>query len=280
MFIDYIEIGTCDRDTEVQKKDDRKGISIEPIKYYLDRLPDKKNNIKLNIAISNYTGEGLIHYISKENIIKYDLPPYFTGCNKLNNYHHLALQQCNIKKINIEELIIKEKIKVDTLMNVILQNNISGLFFLKIDTEGQDCIILKKYYNDIKTNKYLPYEILFETNSSSKKRDINEIINIYTIIGYDLIYKKNNTLLKLNLNKLKKEKIFTDELNSYFIQQIYPDNYNITNLPHENTLESAKQYCIDNNCTGITLCNDIYEVRKGDYVIYDNKNISKSWIYL
>jgi hypothetical protein len=48
-FYDFIEIGTSDFDTEIEKKDNKIGISIEPIKYYLDRVTNKPNCIKLNI---------------------------------------------------------------------------------------------------------------------------------------------------------------------------------------------------------------------------------------
>jgi hypothetical protein len=41
MFYDYIEIGTSDFDTEIQKNDNRTGLSIEAVKYYLEQLPEK-----------------------------------------------------------------------------------------------------------------------------------------------------------------------------------------------------------------------------------------------
>jgi hypothetical protein len=41
---DFIEIGTSDFDTLIETSDDKTvGLSIEPIKYYLDRLPERKN---------------------------------------------------------------------------------------------------------------------------------------------------------------------------------------------------------------------------------------------
>ena len=41
--LNYLEIGTSDFRTEVEKSD-AVGMSVEPIKYYLDRLPNKENN--------------------------------------------------------------------------------------------------------------------------------------------------------------------------------------------------------------------------------------------
>ena len=37
MFVDFIEIGTSDFNTEIQKKDNRIGLSIEPVKYLLSK---------------------------------------------------------------------------------------------------------------------------------------------------------------------------------------------------------------------------------------------------
>lgn len=50
--IDFLEIGTSDVETLIESCDeDSFGISIEPLKYYLDKLPDKKNVKKLNLAV-------------------------------------------------------------------------------------------------------------------------------------------------------------------------------------------------------------------------------------
>lgn len=50
-FLDFIEVGTSGFDTEIEKKDDKVGVSIEPNKQHLDRLPNKRGCLKLNIDI-------------------------------------------------------------------------------------------------------------------------------------------------------------------------------------------------------------------------------------
>ena len=96
-FLDFIEIGTSDFDTEIQKKDKKRGISIEPIKYYLDKLPDKENCIKIESAISDNNNPVKIYYISEENIKKYKFPLWFKGCNSINNYHPTVQNYLNNK---------------------------------------------------------------------------------------------------------------------------------------------------------------------------------------
>ena len=50
------------------------------------------------------------------------------------------------------------------------------------------------------------------------------------------------------------------------------------NLPHENTLEGAKNYCIKHKCSGITYQHNRYEVRNGKYINYGNDKNIISWI--
>ena len=84
--------------------------------------------------------------------------------------------------------------------------------------------------------------------------------------------------MKLNLNKLEKT-FFTKGIKKYYICD-YPKDYNQTNPHHENTFESAKKYCVDNLCSGITFQYGRYDVRSGKYVnYYDEPNLI-SWIYL
>ena len=86
--LDFLEIGTSDVDTLIQECDDNTvGISVEPIKYYIDKLPNKKNVIKVNSAI---TGDNVpkntkikIFYIPFDIIINENLPIYLRGCNSI-----------------------------------------------------------------------------------------------------------------------------------------------------------------------------------------------------
>jgi FkbM family methyltransferase len=279
IFYDYIEVGTSDFDTEIDKKDNKIGISVEPIKFYLDRLQNKDQCIKINIGISDYNGKANIYYIPLNNIELYNLPDWVRGCNSINSYHQTVYNLCQQYGLNIEEISDNYEIDVLTLYQMMKNNNTQGVYFLKIDTEGYDTKILKKYYQDNDSNIQLPHVILFESNVLINKNDIDEVIDLYLEKGYDLIFRNNDTQLQLNLKKVKNKSMFTEGIKKYYIMD-YPLNYDILNLPHENTLESAKEYCIDHNCSGITFQDNIYQVRDGKYIqYYDDKDII-SWIYL
>jgi hypothetical protein len=278
-MLDFIEIGTSDFDTEIQKIDNKKGISIEPVKYYLDRLPNKDNCKKLNIGISNYNGKSIVYYVSEINILKYQFPYWIRGCNSIGSYHQTVSNICNGNNINIEDVLDSYEIDVYTLYYIMNKMNVDGVYYLKIDTEGHDTIILKQFYNDVINNTNLPHVILFECNVLSKTSDVDDIINLYTEKGYDLISKDGDAKLQLNLQKLKNKSRFTNSISNYYIIN-YPPNYDVNNLPHENTLEDAQKYCIENNYSGVTFQNGRYEVRKGPYLYYFKDNSVISWIYV
>jgi len=191
---DFIEIGTSNFDTLIESADDNtKGISIDAVQYYINNLPDKLNVKKMNIGISSINSFLNVYYIPEKIIEENDLPWWFKGCNSINNYHPLHL------KYNISHLCEIEKVKVITTYGLFYQNYVRNVKYLKIDTEGHDCVILKTLFFYI---KYLPIifypnKILFETNEHTKDTDVDEIIELYCSIGYKLESRGYNSILIL-----------------------------------------------------------------------------------
>ena len=277
-FYDFVEVGTSDFDTEIQKHDDKIGISIEPIQYYLQRLPEKKGCLKLHMGISNYNGTCVVNYLSEETIQAYGFPFWVRGCNSINSYHQTVSDLCKERCIDISKIVTADEVKVSTLYEIIKEYCCRGLYYLKIDTEGHDVVILKKFYEDIQNNFDLPHVILFETNTLSNIDEVNQIISLFQSKGYDLISRNHDTTLQLNLQKLQKKNIFSEGIARYFIME-YPPNYDIKQLPHENTLEAAQEYCVKHNCSGVTLQDGIYQVRGGKYLQFHNSDIY-TWVLL
>jgi FkbM family methyltransferase len=276
---DFIEIGTSDFDTEIQKNDSRVGLSIEPVKYYLERLPNRTRCKKLNMAISNYNGTGNVFFVNDTNIQKYKLPNWVRGCNTINSYHKTVCNLLEKHKLPVEEVIDSYEIKIQTLDKVLLENKVEFVYYLKIDTEGHDVVILKKFCEDIVKNAHFPHIILFESNELTSRKDLDEIIELYGQKGYDLIERGYNTTLNLNLMKLEGKAYFTPALYNYYIDSSIPA-YDIKYLPYENNLEDAKQYCIEHGCVGVTYENGIYKVKCGKYIRpCDDKKVI-SWLYL
>ena len=199
MDLDFLEIGTCDFDCFCldSNNDTKKGIIVEPLSCYLDNLPNKKNCIKVNKAISDKNGKIKIYYLPEDIIKKYNLPRWLKGCNKVNDYHPLVIKK--LEEYNLEKSLVKiEEVDVITIKNLIETYNIKSVDYLKIDTEGHDLIILNEYINYCTNiNKLLfPNKILFESNYLSDKKEVYRMIEKLKTLNYKLIYRNVDTLLE------------------------------------------------------------------------------------
>lgn len=279
VFLDYIEIGTADWNTEIEKPDNRVGISVDPVKFYVDKLPDKKGCLKINAAISNVNGNATVYYMSEDMVKKYDLPYWVRGCNCIDDCHPTVNKLLSDKGINMKDIVTSYDVPRKTLLNIMHENNVRGFYYLKIDTEGHDTVILKHFCSNFKDNEYLPHVIMFESNILTDSSEVKKTIMLLEQLGYDLVFSNQcDTALKLNLRKVNKNK-FTQAIPKYYIMN-YPANYDPHNLPHKNTLEDAKEYCIKNNCSGITYQYNRYEVRNGKYMNYNGDDRLLSWLYI
>jgi hypothetical protein len=277
MFIDFIEIGTSDFDTEIQKNPTKRGISIEPVRFYLNRLPESPTCKKLNMGISKYNGTGTVNYLSEEMITRYSFPPWVRGCNSINSYHPTVSNLCKDRKLRIEDIASSYEIPICTLDTVLSENSVTGFYYLKVDTEGHDPVILTHFFSTM-TPLTMPHVILFETNCLSKNTDVDHVISLYEGIGYDKIYRNSDdTMLQLNLQRVAKSQ-FSDEIDKYYIME-YPRGYSPQNLPHENTLEAAKEYCRQNKYSGVTFQDGVYGVRSGKYLKYSDIPC-RSWVFV
>lgn len=278
-FWDFIEIGTCDFDTEIQKNDNKIGISVEPLEYYLEKLPTKPGCIKVNSAVSNYTGKLRMHYIPEETIRKNYLPLWVKGCNSVNKRHvnvrSILKQHC----LDINALTVSCEVNCTTLLDLMEQYYTYGLYYLKIDTEGHDLVILDHFLKNVKNNSFLPHKILFESNNLISVKEKRKVLMLAAEKGYVVEYSSKDTLLKLNLNKLQNKSMFSEKIKNYVIKRC-PPNYNVQSLPHENNLESAQRYCIKNNFSGVVYTKGTYEVRCGNFLFYDDEQECCSWIFL
>lgn len=194
---DFIEIGTSNFDTLIQNASDEIGISVEPVKYYIDNLQNKPNVKKYNLGISDTNTFMDVYYIPEEIIIINKLQNWFKGCNCINNYHPLHV------KHNLQKYVVKEKVKVITCYELFYQNKVKKLKYLKIDTEGHDMIILDSLLSYLKylPPSFYPDKILFETNENSEKSVVDNIIILYNDIGYIVEKRGYDTLLCYNIKK-------------------------------------------------------------------------------
>ena len=198
---EFIEIGTSNFDTIIENTDNETfGITIEPIKYYLDKLPNKRNVKKINKAVTDFVSSEnkkiIMHYIPEDVIDKHNLGWWLKGCNSVNDYHLLH------KNYNIQHLVSKEEVDVISIKDLFLENNVGCLNLLKIDTEGHDVIILQglhDYLSKLENKDLYPKKIIFESNAMSSSESVDDIIKKFTSIGYELISRGEDTVIEYKL---------------------------------------------------------------------------------
>lgn len=200
-YYDLIEIGTSDFATVIQEKNEEThAILVEPIAHYLKKLPESKNIIKVNSAISNYNGKAKIFYIPEENLKKYNLPDYLRGCNSINDHHPTAKHLVQLANFDLDDVFLVEEIDVIDFFTLTKRHNITGCGYLKVDTEGHDVVILNSLfdYYEKKLINFLPLQIFFETNILSNQDEIDIVLTRSYGLNYKLISRGHDTLIVLN----------------------------------------------------------------------------------
>ena len=175
---DFIEIGTSDFDTLIESSNNESvGISIEPIKYYIDRLPNKSNVIKVQAALSTTDGEVDVYYIEDSKIDENNLPWWVRGSNSINNPHPFAINELGEELYN--SLVTIEKVPTISWKTLIETYGVGSIGYLKIDTEGHDHIILRDFLNYCKEHSFLiPNKITIEYHDGvSNKVEIDKLIS-------------------------------------------------------------------------------------------------------
>jgi autotransporter strand-loop-strand O-heptosyltransferase len=209
---DFIEIGTSDFDTIIETSDDKTvGLSIEPIRYYLDRLPNKENVKKIEAAISDNDGFIEIYYIPDEKIQEHNLKWWVRGSNSIGKPHPFALQELGEEFYN--SIVKIEKVPTLSWKTLVEKEEIGSIDYLKIDTEGFDHIILNDYLKMCEENpNLLARKIKFERHSNvSNISEIDIIISKFK--GYKVEYSESDVVLqKLRVPKIIHQTFRTKEL--------------------------------------------------------------------
>lgn len=285
MFVDFMEIGTSDFNTLVQKADDSiVGLSVDPVAIYLDKLPSKKNCRKINAAISDRDGEIAVHFLTPDTIKRLDLPAWVKGCNSIGAMHPSVERILTKRGLSPQDIVCSVSVPMHRLTTFLDREGVTGLYFLKIDTEGHDDIILNDFLSTAPLS-LLPHKLLFESNVLCDNDRIHQLIVRLINTGYDIVKcetggGQTDTLMRLNILRAKRRGVFSEERLGYYIQG-YPKEYDPKALPHANSKEEAMKYCAEHKYAGVTYQYGRYEVRNGKFLM-DQKDYPglKSWVFL
>jgi FkbM family methyltransferase len=154
-----------------------KGICIEPLPYFFDRLKinydDSPNIVPLNIALHPTAEKFAIYSVNPKELHKY--PHWVSGIASFNKEH---LIKCNVK----EGDLVTEVVACQPLSKVILEHGMLDLDYLQIDTEGFDDEIIKM----IDFSQVKPKLIKFESVHLSLEKKLSTV-DLLKSQGYKII---------------------------------------------------------------------------------------------
>ena len=209
---DFIEIGTSDFDTLIETAtDETLGISIEPIGYYINRLPDKANVIKVQAALSTEDGEVDVYYIDDWKIEENNLPWWVRGSNSINNPHPFSIKELGEELYN--SLVTIEKVPTISWKTLIDTYGVESIGYLKIDTEGHDHVILRDFLDYCKEYSFpIPNKITLEYHDGvSNKVEIDKLVS--ELSGYQIIkHISDITLIKPQIPRIIHQTFKTNDL--------------------------------------------------------------------
>ena len=149
VFYDYIDIGIDidDNDNDNNNNNDKKGIIIEPNKYRLIKIRNKKNCIILNMNISDYEGKTK-NYLDEDEIYTTTLYQIMLNFN-IDGVYNLNL---NLYKDNFKLLkFFFEENKNDAYLphNILCKYEDISLFSIYYDYYD---LVFENYYYKLKLN--------------------------------------------------------------------------------------------------------------------------------
>ena len=191
---DFIEIGTSDSATLIGKATPTmRGISVEPVRQYLDRLPNRPLVIKVNAAISNVSGMTNIHYVPDAVRIAHGLPSWMKGTNSIGAPHPTVVRHLTRKGLPLN-LIVAEPVAMISLTDLFAQYEVESVDYLKIDTEGHDTVIMNMLLDTLTVK---PRRIRFESNCLSDKAAVTNICSRLIALGYSIRQTQQDTYATL-----------------------------------------------------------------------------------
>jgi FkbM family methyltransferase len=195
---DFIEIGTSDFNTLLQKADDSVvGLSVEPLVDYLERLPERARVTKVNAAVSDRSGSMEIYYVPDAVRREYGLPGWMKGTNKIGAPHPTVVRY--LAKHGLPaSLMHHRRVPVLSVEGLFRRYRVGSVEYLKVDTEGHDTVILGAYLDMVERRPGLrARRILFESNALTAREAVAALTERLRRNGYRVETRRQDTLAVL-----------------------------------------------------------------------------------
>ncbi len=162
----YLEIGTSDFDTLNDKfadRDDWRGVSVEAVPEYFNRLRKHPKNTYVNAICSIDSADPVeFHYVPSEVIASHNLPQWLRGCGSMSLETQPSLQAY---RPYVRTETLRRVLACDVLALEPFRDALTGacrIDLLKTDTEGYDFPLLNAILDVAR-----PTNIIFETRFMS-----------------------------------------------------------------------------------------------------------------
>lgn len=213
--MDYIEIGTSNFNTISQMLDPSdpaslRGLAVEPSLEYLTQLPSRPGVTKVNAAlvteaevaasIANGGGDGRtdvdFYFIPEATIKLHNFAQFWKGCNSIGDYHLMHVRG------GMQKHVVTRKVQGMSVRQLLTEHHVRRVRLLKIDAEGYDITILHELYLYLvargNTTLY-PERIVFESNSSEQRAELDKLLDEFASLGYKLIYYGDDTIIEYGI---------------------------------------------------------------------------------
>ncbi len=170
---------------------------FEPIDELLDIA---KYNLR---KMKKYNNEFIFNNVGLSDNNYYDIINYYyyaNGLSTINDFNDKLSYHSIIEQVILNIILrfyIKKKIKLISIKNYIINNNISNIDLCKIDVEGFENNVINGFYDKINIVKIFIIEL--------EKKNLKKIIKNYQkiiIFILKMIYIKNTLLLYMQLEKI------------------------------------------------------------------------------
>lgn len=206
---DFIEIGTSHFDTLLQDSAAAaansatnnataprivRGLSVDPIQYYLDCLPNVAGVTKVRAAVSDRDGSCDVHFIPEAAVDTHGLPWWLKGCNSINGPHLHHIQQ------GLLDLVQVQTVPMVSCARLFREHHVRRVNFLKIDTEGHDCVILRSLHTYLLplAAQYRPRKIQFESNGLVPAAEVEQVVALFTgDLDYTVTSRGFDTIMEI-----------------------------------------------------------------------------------
>lgn len=187
MKYDYIEIGISNTENLCQKYPDGIGITIEPLKFYFDRIKTSTNHVKLNISISDDNGKVAIFYVDPISFHQENSSLDSKITYGVKNPPSDILQYLtNIGRLDLLKSTVVDCIDWDTLVS---RHDISDIDILKLNISSQNVELITSILSS--ESQIRPKEIYLYYNTYFEKE---AILHKLESSGYRIVNQKNDEI--------------------------------------------------------------------------------------